>query len=663
MAKQRVEIDILAKTKESVKNLAKFTAGIYAGVKALQMISRVVKGSMEAYIKYEKATTKLNAALKATGGAVGISTKEMIKYADSLSRATGISEDAVIETEALMVTFTQIGKETFPRAMEAAADMSAMFGQDLSQSAIQLGTALNSPQTGLGRLRRIGISFTEEQKKSVAGFMEQNDIMSAQKVILDELSAEFGGVAKAMGDTTEGQLKKFSNAMQELSAGFGQMTAQLLGPIADKFATFIQDNKSTIVAIFKNIPTIAKEAFQLVVDIIGEALKWDNFKQIIGALWEGFLKTARLVVDALPKMFINFLDFLTKPFQEFGRWMIELFANAWAKIKNAGIEQLNKLLGIVGVNIEKAFVPPVRKFSQVWDDTIAGMAEAGTALISETGEAIKGLAIVAGDTLKGVFAPFDERITQFVTNITTAIDVTKDKAEEIANVLAGGGKGDDTAIAGAASQTEKMLELFRDMESAIEAPMTAIEVLASDTERAADAAAELAGEMAEWAPIASSFHKEMSTALGVLAAQGQAGWEAFETAAKSALSAVLEGLGQQFAVKAMGEFAAFLANPLTNAPNLASSIAWGAASTAAYVAAGAIKSLAKGGEFDTKGPQLLMVGDNPGGVEHVRVTPSGMGQSKIPLKVMIMLDSKTLYSGLHEATENGTVIIAARGVR
>jgi hypothetical protein len=33
------------------------------------------------------------------------------------------------------------------------------------------------------------------------------------------------------------------------------------------------------------------------------------------------------------------------------------------------------------------------------------------------------------------------------------------------------------------------------------------------------------------------------------------------------------------------------------------------------------QKFAKGGDFETSGPQLIMVGDNPGGRERVQVTP------------------------------------------
>lgn len=45
------------------------------------------------------------------------------------------------------------------------------------------------------------------------------------------------------------------------------------------------------------------------------------------------------------------------------------------------------------------------------------------------------------------------------------------------------------------------------------------------------------------------------------------------------------------------------------------------------VSVGDIPAYASGGEFMTKGPQLIAVGDNPGGVEHVKITPISSASS------------------------------------
>lgn len=189
----------------------------------VRQLTGFFKDSVKAHNEQIKVNTQLKAVLEATAGAAGLTYDQLKENAKALSELTGIADEAINRTQALMLTFTQISKDVFPEAIEAAADMSEMFGQDLQQSAIQLGTALNDPIAGVGRLKRIGISFTEDQRESIKTFVAQNDVMSAQKVILDELKAEFGGVARAAGETFEGSMRKLNNAFvdsQELVGGF-----------------------------------------------------------------------------------------------------------------------------------------------------------------------------------------------------------------------------------------------------------------------------------------------------------------------------------------------------------------------------------------------------------------------------------------------------------
>jgi len=208
-------------TKNYMAGLAKAGATIAATIYALDRLARVLGELQRAYFEQERAVTQLESALKSTGYAVGITAREMQNFAATMSRMTAIADEDIIRAQALMVTFTQIGREVFPDALRAAADMSVMFGQDLQQSVIQLGTALNDPIQGVGRLRRIGISFTQDQRDLIANFVEMNDIASAQAVILNELAVEFGGVAEAMGETAEAINTRLINAFGDLKEALG----------------------------------------------------------------------------------------------------------------------------------------------------------------------------------------------------------------------------------------------------------------------------------------------------------------------------------------------------------------------------------------------------------------------------------------------------------
>ncbi len=232
--------------KKAGANVRNYTSAAIAAAAAIAGIAKVVGALTDAYFEQEAAETKLSAALFATGNQIGITQVELQAYAREMSAMTGISDEAIISAQGLLTTFTKISGDTFPKALDAAADMSAMFGQDLQQSVIQLGTALNDPIAGIGRLRRIGISFTEEQKNTIASMVELNDIAGAQAVILDELNAEFGGVAVAMGETALGATQKLSNAFSDLQEQLGRMIATTGGPLITAVTDFFNQVTSEI---------------------------------------------------------------------------------------------------------------------------------------------------------------------------------------------------------------------------------------------------------------------------------------------------------------------------------------------------------------------------------------------------------------------------------
>lgn len=265
MAKKRLDVDI--KGKETVSKAAKkagsaldtlkkgavggaktagsamagFAGAVGIAAAAIYGAVRLVQDLTQAYKIQATAEAKLEAALKATKNAVGITSSEMKEFAKEMSRLTGIADEAVIGAEALMTTFTQVGKDVFPEAIKSAADMSVMFGQDLQQSVIQLGTALNDPIAGVGRLKRIGISFTKTQRDMIKNFTDQGDIMSAQTVILDELNAEFGGVAELMGGKALAASEHLKNSIGDFKELGGEVITNFTAPFKRAMATMISD--------------------------------------------------------------------------------------------------------------------------------------------------------------------------------------------------------------------------------------------------------------------------------------------------------------------------------------------------------------------------------------------------------------------------------------
>lgn len=179
---------------------------------------------------------QLAAVLTSTGYAAGISVDAANALAGSLAQVTNFGDDTILAGENMLLTFTNIGKDVFPRATETMLDMSQALGQDLQSSAVQLGKALNDPIAGVSALSRVGVTFTEQQKDVIKAMVETGDTAGAQALILDELSREFGGSAKALADP----LVQLSNAWGEIQETVGMFIVPLLGNLAKQVLPLVQ---------------------------------------------------------------------------------------------------------------------------------------------------------------------------------------------------------------------------------------------------------------------------------------------------------------------------------------------------------------------------------------------------------------------------------------
>jgi hypothetical protein len=193
--------------------------------------------SVKAFSDAEIVNKQLEAALKSTGGAAGVTKEQIDEMATSLSNMSGIDDEVIKGGQAMLLTFTNIGKDIFPAATTAMTDMAtAMNGgvlpgvEQLRTTSIQLGKALNDPIAGLTALKKVGVSFTEEQRNSIKAMVEHGQVAQAQQAILAELSREFGGSAKAAGETFAGGIAKlnveFGNLQEDIG---GKVTPALTG--------------------------------------------------------------------------------------------------------------------------------------------------------------------------------------------------------------------------------------------------------------------------------------------------------------------------------------------------------------------------------------------------------------------------------------------------
>lgn len=184
----------------------------------------------------QKVLAQTEAIVKATGGAAGITAKQVAALSEELSMQIGVDDELIQKSANLLLTFKQVqnqvgeGNQIFNRAVTAAQDLGNVFGS-ADAAAMQLGKALSDPEKGITALRRAGINFTESQKEQIKTLVASGNTLEAQKLILAEVESQVGGTAAASATAFD----RMRVAVGNVAEKFGAM----LIPYIERFANFV----------------------------------------------------------------------------------------------------------------------------------------------------------------------------------------------------------------------------------------------------------------------------------------------------------------------------------------------------------------------------------------------------------------------------------------
>lgn len=216
------ELDKVGKGTEDLEGqlskLSKISGVAFAGLTAS------IAYSVAQYAEAEKVQTRVNAIIKATGGAAGVTGDQVFEMASKLEAVTTFGDEAIASGTGVLLTFKRLGSDVIPQATEAMLDLATRMGTDTTSAAQVLGKALNNPVDGLTALKKAGIDFTDAQKKQIEAMVAAGDVAGAQKLVLAELASTMGGLARAEALTTAGaflQLKEtFGDVAEEIGKNF-----------------------------------------------------------------------------------------------------------------------------------------------------------------------------------------------------------------------------------------------------------------------------------------------------------------------------------------------------------------------------------------------------------------------------------------------------------
>jgi hypothetical protein len=236
----------------------------------------------------QAVTAATDQVLKTMGKSSGQTAKSIADLAGELQNNSLYTDEAIQSGENLLLTFGNIGKDTFPKATRAMVDLSQAMGQDMKASAIQLGKALNDPVEGVSALSRVGVSFSESQKETIKRLAETGQTAKAQAIILGELNKQFGGQAQAARDA--------AGPLADLNQIFGQMKEDIgnaLIPIMDGLLT-------RLMPIFGSVASWVAANPELVAGIVATTAAVSALIAVIGGIGIVIPILATATATALP---------------------------------------------------------------------------------------------------------------------------------------------------------------------------------------------------------------------------------------------------------------------------------------------------------------------------------------------------------------------------
>lgn len=207
----------------SLGSLRRQVIGVVGAYASFRGVQSLVGGIVGATIEQEKAVAQLDAALRSTGGAIGLTREDLLGMAADLQKVSTFGDEAIINAQTRLLSYTGIVGSQFPRALQAVIDQSARLNMSLEQSAETIGRALESPIKAAAALSQqgFGAAFTSTVREQIRSLVELGRTAEAQTIILEILEESYGGAALAARDTLGGAFAALKNAAGDLMEADG----------------------------------------------------------------------------------------------------------------------------------------------------------------------------------------------------------------------------------------------------------------------------------------------------------------------------------------------------------------------------------------------------------------------------------------------------------
>ena len=269
-------------------------AGI--AIVAVKAIADITKASIKAFDDQEKAEKRLVSIAKTVTKATDAQIESLKKLASAYQEVTTFGDDVIISGQSQLLSYG-ITTDSVAKLTEGLTDLiAANKGMDATQEdAINAANMFGKALSGqVGALSRAGILLDERQ----ANLLKTGNETQKVAALTEILNQNYGGLAKGLAETREGQMIQFKNALSDI----GEKFAAVLMPALTGFTKFLKG--SVIPALDGFVDWIA---------IYGPKI-FGVFATVFGTVIDVIKPLIPLFTDGLMPIINGFINLVTNDF-------------------------------------------------------------------------------------------------------------------------------------------------------------------------------------------------------------------------------------------------------------------------------------------------------------------------------------------------------------
>ena len=231
------------------------TAGMYASIGGAAMVV-AGKKLLELNRTQESAERKLIEIYKTRMGASSGAAKSTMELASALQKQGVVGDEVTLSFAEQMATYAKM-PGTVDKLLPSFADLLVQQKgvNGTAEDAVNLANLFGKAMMGqTGALKRVGISFSEEQEKVLKfGTEEEKAAMLAEVV-----NQNVGNMNSVFAQTDEGKMAQLSNTIGDIGERLGKTLLPALGSAATYVSNNIVPKVEAFVAFLEAHPVIAK---------------------------------------------------------------------------------------------------------------------------------------------------------------------------------------------------------------------------------------------------------------------------------------------------------------------------------------------------------------------------------------------------------------------